>query len=219
MKSKSLKILIISCFSVFMLLQFGVTKAEASWGASKIIEANYPNYEVPHYPTPDTDNQSIADLIKSLRNSTYSSSPDNNDPANNMPEQNQPEPQEPEQKNNQDNQDISINQDAFQLFEWVNNERTSRGLNPLVLDEDLIDFAQKRSKYISEDPFERMNHSGMAAGGENLCYTSTITKAHNFLMACNDHRKNILNSRYKRIGIGVSYDRNGYVIVVETFQI
>jgi uncharacterized protein YkwD len=83
----------------------------------------------------------------------------------------------------------------------------------------LIKFAQNRSEYISEDPFKRMNHSGMAAGGENLCYTSTINKAHNFLMACSDHRKNILNPRYKRIGIGVSYDRNGYVIVVETFQI
>lgn len=243
MKEKLVKAFVVTGVSAFLLFQFNVPPAESSWGAAKLLN-NYqaPSYSVPSSgesntqtpppsnPVPDTANtnqqdsqknfQSIAEKIKYLRAQKAALGSDNNQttPAQpNDPVQTPTEPQQP-QENNEQETTVNVSQEVMYLFNKINEERTSRGIEPLTLDPELIKFAQKRSDYISEDPFNRMNHNGMAPGGENVSYTSDIYKAHRLLMASEPHRENILRSVFNRVGIGISYDQNGYVIVVQTFQ-
>ena len=55
-------------------------------------------------------------------------------------------------------------------------------------------------------PFDRMRAGGAAfrAAGENLALAPTVQIAHDGLMNSPGHRANILNPRYRRIGIGVA---------------
>ena len=55
-------------------------------------------------------------------------------------------------------------------------------------------------------PFDRMRAGGVnfRAAGENLALAPTVQIAHDGLMNSPGHRANILNPRYRRIGIGVA---------------
>jgi uncharacterized protein YkwD len=55
-------------------------------------------------------------------------------------------------------------------------------------------------------PFERMREGGVqfSAAGENLALAPTVQIAHDGLMNSPGHRANILNPRYRRVGIGVA---------------
>jgi uncharacterized protein YkwD len=45
--------------------------------------------------------------------------------------------------------------------------------------------------------------SGSAALAENVGVGDTLGKVHNALMASSSHRKNILSSRFRTVGVGV----------------
>lgn len=99
----------------------------------------------------------------------------------------------------------------------VNKERTSRGLAPLVADASTTEVARGKSrdmferKYFSHyDPdgknaADRMNEANVTYSlvGENLAYAPDLASAHAGLMNSEGHRKNILEPKYHRIGIGV----------------
>lgn len=99
----------------------------------------------------------------------------------------------------------------------VNQERTTRGIKPLVEDNKLRAVARAHSEdmfrrgYFSHvdpdghDPFWRMTEAGInfTAAGENLAYAPDVTLAFNGLMNSPGHRANILNPDYGKIGVGV----------------
>jgi uncharacterized protein YkwD len=104
-----------------------------------------------------------------------------------------------------------------QMFDLVNEERTSRGLKALVWDETLVPIARAHSeemfrlKYFSHQspvngsPFDRLKAAGIkySLAGENLAYAQSVTVAHRGLMESQGHRENILRAEFVRIGVGV----------------
>lgn len=103
------------------------------------------------------------------------------------------------------------------MLELVNAERERVGLDPLVADETLTRLARMKSEdmiekgYFSHNsptygsPFDMMRKAGVkyTTAGENLAGAPTVERAHAGLMDSEGHRRNILNPRFKRIGIGI----------------
>ena len=103
------------------------------------------------------------------------------------------------------------------MIKLVNAERAKLGLSALIAEEGLINIARSHSR----DMFERRYFShyspeGHDVGyrakreeityaliGENLAYAPDVEMAHAGLMNSEGHRKNILDSAWSRIGIGV----------------
>ena len=104
-----------------------------------------------------------------------------------------------------------------QLFDLVNEARTSAGIPPLDWDERLVPVARAHSaemfrlRYFSHEsptagsPFDRLKAAGITytRAGENLAYAQSVTVAHQGLMSSEGHRANILSPQFTRIGIGV----------------
>jgi uncharacterized protein YkwD/uncharacterized membrane protein required for colicin V production len=103
------------------------------------------------------------------------------------------------------------------MLALVNQERTSRGLGALQMDDELVQLARshaddmfKRGYFAhvtpeGKDPFARMHDAGInfGAAGENLALAPTLDIAHEGLMNSPGHRANILNTQFHKIGIGV----------------
>lgn len=105
-----------------------------------------------------------------------------------------------------------------EMVRLVNHERTTRGIRPLNTDDKLRAVARAHSEdmlrrgYFSHvdpdghDPFFRMEAAGISflTAGENLAYAPNLTLAYNGLMNSTEHRENILNSNFSKIGVGVA---------------
>ncbi len=114
------------------------------------------------------------------------------------------------------NPEVSPN-DEQGMLDLVNQERTSRGLVALTMDDQLQELARyhgrdmfQRGYFAHEtpegvDPFQRMDAAGITyrLAGENLALAPTLEIAHDGLMNSPGHRANILNPGFRKIGIGV----------------
>ncbi|MBV9240397.1 MAG: CvpA family protein [Acidobacteria bacterium] len=119
-----------------------------------------------------------------------------------------------------------------QMLELVNQERTSRGLKPLVIDEELRKVARAHSEdmfvrgYFShytpegKDPFDRMREAGVnfRTAGENLALAPTLQLAHTGLMNSPGHRANILHTQFGRVGIGILDGGRRGIMVSQEFR-
>jgi uncharacterized protein YkwD len=99
----------------------------------------------------------------------------------------------------------------------VNNERISRGIKPLTLDEKIRTVSRTYSttmflgRFFSHvdneghDVSDRLQAGGVSfrVAGENLAYAPSLTIAHKGLMNSEGHKRNILDPEFHRIGIGV----------------
>ncbi|CUK00234.1 Cysteine-rich secretory protein family protein [Ruegeria denitrificans] len=130
-----------------------------------------------------------------------------------------------------------------EMLALINDERTSRGLNPLQLETRLNDSAEDHSTWmLNADIFshtgsggssatERMqdagfDFSGSWRSGENIAWQSErgtegisddVEQLHQSLMNSPGHRANILNPDYEYIGIGIEEgDYNGWDAVMVT---
>ena len=104
-----------------------------------------------------------------------------------------------------------------QLFDFVNEERTQRGLGALVSDERLVPVARSHSeemfelKYLGHQspvagsPLDRLKAASITytRAGENLAYSQSVAVAHRALMDSPGHGEIILRPEFTRIGIGV----------------
>jgi uncharacterized protein YkwD/uncharacterized membrane protein required for colicin V production len=115
--------------------------------------------------------------------------------------------------------DARIDPDAeAQMLVLLNRARAENGLEPVVMDETIRAVARKYAQtmfqqgffaHVDQDghsPFDRMKAGDVSFGaaGENLALAPTVQIAHEGLMNSPGHRANILNPRYRRIGIGVA---------------
>lgn len=103
------------------------------------------------------------------------------------------------------------------MFRLVNEERKKRGIRELSLREELVPIARNHArdmwtrKYFGhvspegEDVGDRLDKVGIkyTLAGENLALAPTLITAHNGLMNSEGHRANILEPKFKRLGIGV----------------
>ncbi|MGE5557343.1 MAG: CAP domain-containing protein [Bacillota bacterium] len=107
--------------------------------------------------------------------------------------------------------------DEQYIFRQVNAERRKAGLRPLILDRRLVKTARAKSgdmitrRYFSHNspalgtPFQQIRKAGIPfrTAGENIAGNRSAVSAMRNWMKSPGHRRNILNPRYKRIGIGV----------------
>lgn len=138
------------------------------------------------------------------------------DPKPTPQPQPQPQPQpKPQPEPPQEHQYLTP--DESRMLNLVNNERVSRGLQPLEIDMELVKLARMKSRdmitkgYFSHysptygSPFNMMKNAGVdyMYAGENIAGAPTVDRAHTALMNSDGHRKNILNPNYTHVGIGI----------------
>ena len=116
--------------------------------------------------------------------------------------------------------DLQLTPDAVaerQMFDLVNEERSTAGLRPLAWDDRLVPVARQHSeemfrlKYFSHvspitgSPFDRLRAAGISytRAGENLAYAQSVSVAHRGLMQSPGHRENILRPEFTRMAVGV----------------
>ncbi|MBR3308220.1 MAG: hypothetical protein IKI75_13345 [Lachnospiraceae bacterium] len=106
---------------------------------------------------------------------------------------------------------------AKKVLELTNNERTSRGIAPLVWGDGLTNAVNIRSKEIAQSfshtrPDGTSFYTVLDSGpnyhyGENIAAGySTPEAAMNGWMNSEGHRNNILNSKYTKMAVGYYYD-------------
>lgn len=125
----------------------------------------------------------------------------------------------------------SIGAQEQKVLNLINSERTAQGLSPLTLDATLSNLARLKSQDMRDNNYfahesptygrvaDMLKHFGysFSAAGENIAHHATVDKAHAAFMSSDGHRRNILSSAWTKVGIGVCYDRNGYVYVTQIF--
>lgn len=104
-----------------------------------------------------------------------------------------------------------------EMLDYVNEARREADLRELKMNNRLVSLARLKSKdMIDKDyfdhvsptygtPFEMMDNHGVfyKTAGENLAGHYDVMGAHEGLMDSPGHRKNILNSSYTEVGIGI----------------
>ena len=122
----------------------------------------------------------------------------------------------------------SAEQEAFNL---LNADRTKNGLPALKMNSQLGTLAENYAKDMvnrnffshynpeGQSPFDRMNQAGIkySYAGENLAINTSPAAAETAFMNSSGHRANILNTNYTDVGLGVAYDSNGRIYVVQEF--
>lgn len=114
--------------------------------------------------------------------------------------------------------DLTVDEESeSQMFTMVNAERTKRGLEALAWAPNVVPVTRAHAKdmwerhYFShyspegKDVGDRLNAAKISysIAGENLALAPTIQTAHTGLMNSEGHRENILETRFKKVGIGV----------------
>lgn len=113
----------------------------------------------------------------------------------------------------------------------LNQDRISAGLPPLRHDPSLSAIARMKSEdmrdgnyFAHESPRwgtakQMLTTLGydFRACGENIAHHATVIKSQAAFMTSEGHRRNILSPNWERVGVGVCYDRNGYVYVTQLF--
>lgn len=115
-------------------------------------------------------------------------------------------------------QNLQVDEDSEnEMLNLINQERKSRGLNELKMDDHLQEIGRNHSRDMFErgyfshynpeglSPFDRLRSEGIVYvyAGENLALAPDVNKAHQGLMDSEGHRENILNPNFNKIGIGV----------------
>lgn len=104
-----------------------------------------------------------------------------------------------------------------EMFALINKERREAGVAELSWAPEIVPVARAHAKdmwerkYFShyspegDDVGDRLDKAGIdySLAGENLALAPTVTTAHNGLMNSEGHRANILEPKFKKIGVGV----------------
>ena len=116
-----------------------------------------------------------------------------------------------------------LEDDALAVVRLVNEEREKQGLEPLDVDENLMELARIRAEEL-EGKFSHERPDGTHAaqvfsGGENIAgdYTSPSAVMEAW-MGSEGHRANILRERFHYIGVGCYQDTNGDLYWVQLFS-
>lgn len=125
----------------------------------------------------------------------------------------------------------SLSMQEEKLLNLINIDRAAHGLAPLTPDPELSRLARLKSEdmrdrnyFAHESPTwgkarNMLEHFGydFRGVGENIAHHATVEKAQAAFMTSDGHRRNILSTAWKKVGIGVCYDRNGYIYATQLF--
>ena len=106
---------------------------------------------------------------------------------------------------------------AYKVLELLNAEREAEGLEPLIMDQDLLDAAMLRAVECAVYYSHTRPNGGKCftvsdkVHGENIALGFLSAEAvMDAWMNSSGHRKNILNESYKSIGVGCFFNGRGY---------
>ena len=119
-------------------------------------------------------------------------------------------------------------QNAWQL---LNADRAEQGRAPLPLDPALSAIARAKSEDMRDRRYfshvsptygtvsEMLAHFGYPAvsAGENIAHHATVERAQIAFLSSAGHRRNVLSSSWQKVGIGVAFDRDGFVYVTQLY--
>ena len=125
----------------------------------------------------------------------------------------------------------SVSAQEQMMFNLLNLDRNNNGLPSLTLDPTLCGIARVKScdmrdnnYFAHESPTygrvkDMLTRFGYAynGAGENIAHHATVEKAEAAFMSSAGHRQNILSSAWSKVGIGICYDRDGFVYVTQIF--
>jgi len=116
-----------------------------------------------------------------------------------------------------------FNKEQTLLLELHNEERN--GMN-LELDKNLCHYSQRHAKKMADNNYlyhssmsKLLKESGASYVGENIAWgQETEEEVVRAWMNSYGHRKNILNKHYKKVGFGISKDKNGSIYWCAVFS-
>lgn len=164
-------------------------------------------------------------------NSGSTTNPDENNNDNNSGSTTNPD------ENNNNNNSGSDTDESFSAYQkevvdLVNVERSKQGISPLTLDAQVSSVATKKSQDMIDNnyfdhnsptygsPFDMMKKFGISykTAGENIAMgQKTPKEVVNAWMNSEGHRKNILNSKFTKIGVGVAKNSKGQIYWTQMF--
>lgn len=116
------------------------------------------------------------------------------------------------------------------LLAMINQKRASWGRQSLTLDMTLTSLAQNHSNdMIARNFFGHVNPNGFGPHdraknanlgysiGENLAKNIDLREGHERLCRSPGHLENIVNPSYTRVGLGISRDSKGYLLITENY--
>lgn len=116
------------------------------------------------------------------------------------------------------------------VLEWINVIRKRQNKSPIVLDPDLNKFAQHYADLMADKNFiSHISPTGQSFAsrvktwgldgevGENLSYGSNFPIALAGLENSASHRKNILEKKWRKVGIGIAQNKKGDYYVSQVF--
>ncbi len=119
---------------------------------------------------------------------------------------------------------------AGAVLEWINVIRKRQNRRHIVLDPDLNKFAQHYADLMADKNFishtsptgqsfaSRVKLWGIEGDvGENLSYGTTFPKALSELENSASHRKNILEKKWRKVGVGIARNAKGEYYVSQVF--
>lgn len=132
---------------------------------------------------------------------------------------------------------FGLEDDEYEIFELINQERRRKGLSALYWDDDLARMARNYSRKMARENFfshydsdgdsvsERATRSrvtGWRKIGENLFYAQGMSNNFQSLavrgwMRSPSHRQNILDRAWTDSGIGIAKTRDGRIYVTQVF--
>ncbi|HNX29656.1 MAG TPA: CAP domain-containing protein [Syntrophomonadaceae bacterium] len=118
----------------------------------------------------------------------------------------------------------------LEMLSYINAARSTAGVSSLTLDQALCDGATLKSKdmavngYFSHTspvygtPFAMMKSLSITyrSAGENIAMNTSVKGAHDAFMNSSGHKANILNSSFKKVGLGF-YQKGSYLYVTQWF--
>lgn len=127
---------------------------------------------------------------------------------------------------------INIEQLRSELIDLLNESRAAHGIPPISMNSELNTLAQSHSDDMAKnDYFSHINKANqtpedrrIALGiptpvSENIARDVSIRFGHFGLLRSAAHRSNILEKDWTRVGLGISQDAEGYIIIAEEFSV
>lgn len=125
----------------------------------------------------------------------------------------------------------SLTMQEEKLLNLLNIDRIANGLAPLKADPELSRIARMKSEDMRDNNYfahesptwgnarQMLTTLGyrFSGAGENIAHHATVDKAQAAFMTSAGHRRNILSTAWTKVGIGVCYDRNGFIYATQIF--
>lgn len=113
-------------------------------------------------------------------------------------------------------------EEADEVIRLTNLERETHGLEPLAVDEELMELARVRAEELREKYSHTLpdgTNVGVYRCGENIGQRSSATEQVTSWMNSEGHRTNILLDRYYHIGAACYQAENGNLYWVQVFSL